>query len=55
MNNFLFMVTALSLLFVAVPAFAEETDKVKELQRLIDAQQLQLEAQQQQLEIRCRC
>jgi len=51
MNNLLFMVTALGLLFVAVPAFAQETDKVKELQRLIDAQQLQLEAQQQQLEI----
>ena len=51
MSNLLFMVTVLGLLFVAVPAFAQETDKVKELQRLIDAQQLQLEAQQQQLEI----
>jgi len=49
MNKILFMVAALGLLFVAVPAFAEETDKVQELQRVIDAQQRQLEIQMQML------
>ena len=38
------------MLFVAAPAFAQEIDKEQELQRVIDALQRQLEAQQQQIE-----
>ncbi|MCK4839352.1 MAG: hypothetical protein KAS94_11170 [Desulfobulbaceae bacterium] len=49
-NNLLFRVAAFSLLLLAVSANAQETDKVKELQRVIGAQQRQLEAQQRQLE-----
>ena len=49
-NNLLCLVVAFGLLFVAVSAIAEETDKVQELQRVIDTQQRQLEAQQRQLE-----
>jgi hypothetical protein len=49
-NKLLFRVVAFGLLFVAVSAFAGETDKVQGLQRVIDAQQRQLEAQQRQLE-----
>ena len=49
-NDLLLRVIAFGLLFVAVSAMAEETDKVRELQRVIDAQQRQLEAQQRQLE-----
>ena len=51
MNNLLFMVAALGLLLMAVPTLAEEGDKFEELQRVIDAQQLQIETQQQQLEM----
>ena len=50
MNNLLFRVAAFGMLFVAVPASAQETDEVEELQRVNDAQQQQLEAQQRQLE-----
>ena len=50
MNNLLFRVAAFGMLFVAVPAFAQETDEVQELQRVNDAQQRQLEAQQRQIE-----
>ena len=39
-NNFLFRVAAFGMLFVAVSAAAQETDKVQELQRVNDAQQL---------------
>jgi DcaP outer membrane protein len=49
-KNLLFRVAAFSLLFVAVSAIAQETDKVQELQRVIDTQQRQLKAQQRQLE-----
>lgn len=38
-------------LFLAVSTYAQETDKVLELQRVIDAQQSQLKAQQRQLEV----
>ena len=38
------------MLFVAIPASAQETDKVQELQRVNDAQQQQIEAQQRQIE-----
>ena len=50
MNNLLIRVAALGMLFVAVPASAQESDKVQELQRVNDAQQQQLEAQQRQIE-----
>ena len=36
--------------FLAMPAFAQEANKVQELQRVIDAQQKQMEAQQKQLD-----
>ena len=41
----------LCLEFVAMPALAQDVEKVQELQHLIDAQQKQLEAQQKQLEV----
>ncbi len=50
-NNLLFRVVAFALLFLAVSANAQETDKVRELQRVIDAQQRQIEAQQRQLDV----
>ena len=50
-NNLLLRVVAFGLLFVAVSAIAEETDKIQELQRVIDTQRRQLEAQQRQLEV----
>jgi hypothetical protein len=50
MNNLLFRVAAFGMLFVAVSASAQETDEVRELQRVNDAQQQQLEAQQLQIE-----
>jgi hypothetical protein len=49
-NNLLFRVAAFSMLFVAVPTSAQESDKVQELQRVNDAQQQQIEAQQRQIE-----
>jgi hypothetical protein len=49
-NNFMCLAVAFGLLFVAASAIAEETDKVQELQRVIEVQQQQLEAQQRQLE-----
>jgi len=36
--------------FLAMPAFAQDTEKMQELQRVIDAQQKQMEAQQKQLD-----
>jgi hypothetical protein len=36
--------------FLAMPAFAQDAEKVQELQRVIEAQQKQLEAQQKQLD-----
>ena len=50
MNNLLFRVAAFGMLFVAVPASAQETDEVQELQRVNDAQQRQIEALEQQIE-----
>jgi hypothetical protein len=50
MNNFLFRLVAFGLLFLAVPANAEETEKVKELQRANETQQRQIEALQRQLD-----
>jgi hypothetical protein len=41
---------AFGLLFVAVSASAQETEEVKELRRVNDAQQQQIEAQQRQIE-----
>ena len=49
MNAFLDKVAGFGLLFLAVSAIAGETDKVQELQRVIDAQKGQLAAQQRQL------
>lgn len=46
----LLCVVAFGLLFLAVSTNAQENDKVKELQRVIDAQQRQLEDQQRQLD-----
>ena len=46
MNAFLFRVAGFGLLFLALPAIAEEDGKIEELQRVIDAQELQLAAQQ---------
>ena len=46
----LLCVVAFGLLFLAVSTSAQETDRVKELQRVIDAQQRQLEDQQRQLD-----
>ena len=50
MNTLLFRVAAFGMLFVAVSAYAQETDKIQELQRVNDAQQQQIEAQQRQIE-----
>ena len=49
-NNLLFRAAAFGMLFVAVPASAQETDEVQELRRVNDAQQQQIEDQQQQIE-----
>jgi hypothetical protein len=40
----------IGLAFLAMPAFAQDTEKMQELQRVIDAQQRQNEAQQKQLD-----
>ncbi|CAB1058225.1 hypothetical protein D1BOALGB6SA_2981 [Olavius sp. associated proteobacterium Delta 1] len=40
----------ISLAFLAMPAFAQDAEKVHELQRVIEAQQKQMEAQQKQLD-----
>ena len=49
MNAFLFRVAGFGLLFLALPAIAEEAGKLEGLQRVIDAQERQLAAQQCQL------
>jgi len=49
MNAFLFKVADFGLLFLALPVIAEEAGKIEELQRVIDAQEGQLAAQQRQL------
>ena len=49
MNAFLFKVAGFGLLFLALPAIAEEAGKIEELQRVIDAQEGQLAAQQRLL------
>ncbi|MBW2707085.1 MAG: hypothetical protein JRD84_12355, partial [Deltaproteobacteria bacterium] len=36
--------------FLATPVFAQDAEKMQELQRVIDAQQKQMEAQQKQLD-----
>jgi len=46
MNAFLFRVAGFGLLFLALPAIAEEAGKIEGLQRVIDAQERQLTAQQ---------
>lgn len=46
----LFTVGILILGFLAMPAFAQDAEKMRELQRVIDAQQKQMEAQQKQLD-----
>ena len=46
----LLAVGILGLGFLAMPAFAQDAAKMKELQRVIDAQQKQMEAQQKQLD-----
>jgi predicted porin len=40
----------IGLAFLAMPAFAQDAEKMQELQRVIDAQQKQMEAQQKQLD-----
>ena len=40
----------IALAFLAMPAFAQDAEKMQELQRIIDAQQKQMEAQQKQLD-----
>ena len=49
--HLLFLAVGILILgFLAMPAFAQDAEKVQELQRVIDAQQKQMEAQQKQLD-----
>jgi len=54
LNNILFRVIAFGLLFLAVSANAEETNRVQELERANENQQRQIEALQRQLEVQMR-
>jgi hypothetical protein len=49
MNAFLFKVAGFGLLFLALSVIAEGAGKIEKLQRVIDAQEGQLAAQQRQL------
>jgi predicted porin/uncharacterized membrane-anchored protein YhcB (DUF1043 family) len=51
LNHLLLLVGGIiSLGFLAMPAFAQDAEKMQELQRVIEAQQKQMEAQQKQLD-----